>query len=118
MTTTTAPEIPGTLIFDGTLARAGYALNKMCFSFNDAANRQAYLADPEGYMARYGLSDAQKDALRRKDILALLTLGGNAYYLAKFAGIYGLDMQDLGALQTGMSKAAFQAKLVAANQQC
>lgn len=118
MTTPTAPEIPGTLIFDGTLAHAGYALNKMCFSFNDAANRQAYLTDPEGYMDRYGLSDAHKDALRRKDILALLALGGNAYYLAKFAGIYGLDMQDIGALQTGVSKAAFQAKLVAANQQC
>lgn len=118
MTSATRLDIPGTLIFDGALAHTGYALNKMCFSFNDAANRQAFLADPEGYMQRYGLSEAQKDALRRKDILALLALGGNAYYLAKFAGIYGLDMQDIGALQTGMSKAAFQAKLVAANQQC
>jgi hypothetical protein len=25
----------------------GYALNKMCFSFNDEANRQAFVADEE-----------------------------------------------------------------------
>ena len=36
------------------------------------------------------------------------------YYLAKFAGILGLDVQDLGALQTGMTKEAFKAKLQAA----
>ena len=36
------------------------------------------------------------------------------YYLAKFAGILGLDVQDLGAQQTGMSKDAFKARLLAA----
>jgi protocatechuate 4,5-dioxygenase alpha chain len=35
------------------------------------------------------------------------------YYLAKFAGILGLDVQDMGAAQTGMSKDAFKAMLVA-----
>ena len=34
-------EIPGTTLFDGAQARKGYALNKMCFSFNDAAARAA-----------------------------------------------------------------------------
>ena len=32
-------DIWGTSIFDGAAARRGYALNKMCYSFNDAANR-------------------------------------------------------------------------------
>jgi protocatechuate 4,5-dioxygenase beta chain len=35
--------IPGTTIFDGAQARKGYALNKMCYSFNNAANRAAFL---------------------------------------------------------------------------
>jgi protocatechuate 4,5-dioxygenase alpha chain len=48
-------------------------------------------------------------------VLALIAAGGNAYYLAKFAGIFGLDMQDIGAQQTGMTKEQFKAKLVAAN---
>ena len=47
-------------------------------------------------------------------MLALIAAGGNAYYLAKFAGVFGLDMQDIGAQQTGMTKDQFKAKLVAA----
>lgn len=108
--------IPGTTPFDGDMAKKGYALNKMCFSFNDKANRDAFVADPEAYMAQYGLNPQQADAIRSKQVLALLDAGGNAYYLAKFAGIFGLDMQDVGAQQTGMSKDAFKAKLADAGR--
>lgn len=52
--------------------------------------------------------------MRRRDVLALIEAGGNVYYLAKLAGIFGLDVQDIGAQQTGMSKEAFQARLLAA----
>ena len=112
------PPIPGTTPFDGDQARKGYALNKMCFSFNDEANRKAFLADEEAYMRKYGLNEQQAEAIRSKQVLALIAAGGNAYYLAKFAGIFGLDMQDIGAQQTGMTKDQFKAKLVAANEQC
>jgi protocatechuate 4,5-dioxygenase, alpha chain len=111
------PPIPGTTPFDGDVAKKGYALNKMCFSFNDKANRDAFVADEEGYMNQYGLNDQQKAAIRSRQVLQLLDAGGNAYYLAKFAGIFGLNMQDIGAQQTGMTVEAFKAKLVAANNQ-
>ena len=110
--------IPGTTPFDGDAAQKGYALNKMCFSFNDKANREAFVADPEAYMQRHGLNGEQAAAIRSRQVLALIAAGGNAYYLAKFAGIFGLDMQDIGAQQTGMTKEQFKAKLVAANDQC
>jgi protocatechuate 4,5-dioxygenase alpha chain len=110
----THPEIPGTTLFDGRMAMKGYALNKMCFSFNDAANRAAFVADEDGYCARYGLNAEQREAVRQRDVLKLLAAGGNVYYLAKFAGIFGLDVQDIGAQQTGMSKDAFKAMLLAA----
>jgi len=45
--TTTKQPIPGTTIFDGVQAQKGYALNKMCMSFNDAANRAAFLRDED-----------------------------------------------------------------------
>jgi protocatechuate 4,5-dioxygenase alpha chain len=106
--------VPGTTIFDGEQARKGYALNKMCYSFNDAANRAAFLDDEDGYCVRYGLNPAQREAIHNKNVLQLIAAGGNAYYLAKFAGIFGLDMQDIGAQQTGMTKDQFKAKLVAA----
>ena len=111
------PAIPGTTIFDGNQAIKGYALNKMCFSFNSAANRAAFKADEEAYMRGYGLDATQAGAVRGRDVLGLLAAGGNVYYLAKFAGILGLDVQDLGAAQTGMSKQAFKAMLQAQNQQ-
>jgi len=113
-TCTEEKPIPGTTLFDANQARKGYALNKMCFSFNSADNRKAFQADEEGYMQRYGLNEQQAKAIRTRNVLGLIAAGGNVYYLAKFAGILGLDVQDLGALQTGMTKEAFKAKLRAA----
>jgi len=107
-------DIYGTPLFDGRAAARGYALNKMCFSFNDAANRAAFKADEDAYCERFGLDAAQRDAIRNRNVLELIAAGGNAYYLAKFAGIFGLDMQDIGAQQTGLTKDQFQAKLYAA----
>jgi protocatechuate 4,5-dioxygenase, alpha chain len=110
-------EIFGTTPFDGAMAQKGYALNKMSFSFNSKANRESFRADEEAYMRAYGLNDEQAAAIRARDVLGLLAAGGNVYYLAKFAGILGLDVQDLGAAQTGMTKEAFKARLVAQNDQ-
>ncbi|MEI8325747.1 MAG: protocatechuate 4,5-dioxygenase subunit alpha [Betaproteobacteria bacterium] len=109
-------EIPGTTPFDGEQAQRGYALNKMCFSFNSAANRELFQNDEEAYMCSHGLNEQQAAAIRARNVLQLIAAGGNAYYLAKFAGIFGLDMQDIGAQQTGMSKDEFKAKLVAAGK--
>ena len=110
MTAKPAP-IPGTTLFDGDQAQKGYALNKMCYSFNSAENREKFRADEAAYMQAYGLNATQAEAIRTRNVLGLLAAGGNVYYLAKFAGILGLDVQDLGAAQTGMTKEAFKAKL-------
>ena len=109
-------DIDGTLIFDGELAVKGYALNKMCYSFNSAENRAAFLEDEDAYCDRFGLNAEQRDAIRRRDVLALLEAGGNIYYLAKFAGIFNLNVQDIGAQQTGMSVDAFKEKLRSAGE--
>lgn len=109
-------DIPGTTIFDGAEAKKGYGLNKMCFSFNEETNRSAFLEDEDAYCERFGLSDAQREAIRSRDVLELISLGGHPYYLAKFAGVFHLDMQDIGALQTGVTKEEFQARLVAAGR--
>lgn len=109
----TYAEIPGTPLFDGRAARKGYALNRLCYSFNDAANRAEFVRDEDAYCARYALNEEQREAVRARNVLQLIAAGGNVYYLAKFAGIFGLDVQDLGAQQTGMSKDAFKAMLAA-----
>ena len=109
-------DIPGTMIFDGELAQKGLALNRMCFSFNNADNRAAFLRDEDGYCAKYGLTPEQRRAVRRRNVLEMIEAGGNVYYLAKLAGIFGLNVQDIGAQQTGMSVEAFKEKLQAAGR--
>ncbi|HTP38675.1 MAG TPA: protocatechuate 4,5-dioxygenase subunit alpha [Steroidobacteraceae bacterium] len=103
--------IPGTPIFDGLRAARGYALNALCYSLNSASNRDALKADEEGYCSRFALTPEQREAVRSRNVTALLEAGGNIYYLAKLAGVYGLNVQDIGAQQTGMSVEAFRDKL-------
>jgi protocatechuate 4,5-dioxygenase alpha chain len=103
-------------MFDGEQAQKGYALNKMCYSFNAAQNRAEFVRDEDAYCRKFGLNEAQRSAIQHRDVLELIAAGGNIYYLAKFAGIFGLDVQDVGAQQTGMTKEAFKAKLVEAGR--
>jgi protocatechuate 4,5-dioxygenase alpha chain len=88
----------------------------MCFSFNSAENRAAFVKDEEAYCRKYGLNEEQRAAIKARNVLKLIEAGGNVYYLAKFAGIFGLNVQDIGAQQTGMSVDEFKAKLVAAGR--
>jgi protocatechuate 4,5-dioxygenase alpha chain len=108
--------IPGTTVFDGTLAQKGYALNRMCYSFNSAANRDEFRRDEDAYCRKFELNDEQRRAIAGRNVLQLIDAGGNIYYLAKFAGILGLDVQDIGAQQTGMTKDDFKAMLAAAGR--
>ena len=107
-------DIPGTIIFDGAKAIQGYALNKMCFSFNSAANREAYLRDEDAYCAKFNITEQQRLALRHRNVLELLDAGGNIYYLAKWAGIFGMNVQQMGAQQRGISEDEFKEMLVRA----
>ena len=60
MAAITRREIPGTTMFHGEQARKGYALNKMCYSFNDAANRAEFVRDEDAYCREFGLDPAQR----------------------------------------------------------
>lgn len=104
-------DIPGTFVFDGRRSRAGYALNAFCMSLNDAANREAFLADEPGYLDRFALTDDQRQAVLDRDHLRLLELGGNIYYTVKLAACDGMTFQQLAALQTGMTESDYVAMM-------
>lgn len=94
--------IPGTYPFDYTRARIGYPFNKMCMSLTKPENREAFKADREAYMAKYGLSEAQKQAVRDQDWLCLIKdLGGNVYLTIKVAECLGVGLYTMGAQQRG-----------------
>jgi protocatechuate 4,5-dioxygenase alpha chain len=90
----------------------GYALNKMCYSLNAAANREEYRRDEDAYLGKFRLTDEQRQAVKHRNVLELLHAGGNIYYLAKFSGVFGLNVQQFGAQQRGMTEQAFKDMLV------
>jgi len=104
--------VPGTYLFDGKMAKKGYGLNKMCYSFNEQAARDEFNEDPDAYCAKFGLTEKQIKAIHDRDIIGLLQEGGSIYYVAKFAGLLKQNMQDIGAIQTGLSLDEFKALLV------
>lgn len=101
-------KVPGTYVFNGRRSVMGYPLNRMCMSFNSAENREAFARDEDAYCEKYGLLPEQREAIRARDVLRLVQLGGNIYYLAKLAGIFGLSVQDVGAQQRGISVDQFK----------
>ena len=94
-------DIPGTYVQDAAHLRKGYHLNMFCMSLNRADNRDAFRADEAGYLDRFPMTQAQRDAVLARDWLGLLRLGGNIYYAFKLATFDGLTMQHVGALMSG-----------------
>jgi len=78
----------------------------------EARNAVAACRYPRPPNARYFEPAGQRAAIRRRNVLELIEAGGNIYYLAKFAGIFGLSVQDVGAQQTGMPVEAFKQMLL------
>jgi len=105
-------SIPGTYVFNGKSSHRGYRINKMAFSFNSAANRSRFAEDMDAYCRMYGLTDEEREAVLQGDLLKLMHLGGNIYYLAKIAIFHGLSVQDAGAIMGGISTDEFKQKLL------
>ena len=58
------------------------------------------------------LTPEQRQAVRQRDWLRMLELGGNIYYTFKLAACDGLTFQQLAAKQTGVSEDEYVAMMV------
>jgi gallate dioxygenase len=97
--------VPGTTIFDSDKSAQGYALNQMCMSFMNAANRERYLKDEKAYLDAWpGLTEPQKQALLDRNLNAAMAEGGNIYFLSKWGAMLGLSFQQMAGSMTGMSE--------------
>ena len=102
--------IPGTYVFDRTRSRLGYALNKLAHSLTDPANRAEFQRDEEAYMARYALTEGQRNAIRRRDWLDMMKhQGGNIYYAYKIGATVGQGLYHMGAQMRGETYEQFLA---------
>lgn len=101
-------HIPGTHVFTGQRSQMGLKLNRFAYSLRTAENREAYKADPDGYMDEYELSDWEKQKVKEKDWKSLVEEGGaSVYMLLKIGAITKDGLASVGAQQRGESLEEF-----------
>jgi len=102
-----ATHLPGTYLFDLALSRQGYVFNRMCAALRKPEARAEFLVDPDAYMRAQGVSEAHRDAVHRRDWLALTRLGGNLFFFLKLAVTLGVGLYAVGAQMRGESYEEF-----------
>jgi protocatechuate 4,5-dioxygenase, alpha chain len=102
--------IAGTLVFTGERSQAGYRLNRMAMSLTDPTNREAFVADENGYMRNQGLTDAEIAMVRERNWKAMIEAGGSIYLIIKIAGAVGVPLYAVGAHTAGMTYEQFMAQ--------
>jgi protocatechuate 4,5-dioxygenase, alpha chain len=95
--------IPDTTIFDLRASRRGYRLNKLCGSLCSPANREAFKRDEQAYIAKFQLSEAEKDLIRKRDFAGLIRAGLNIYFMLKLGAVTGNSLYRMGAQMRGES---------------
>ena len=93
--------IPDTSIFDLRLSQRGRRLNRMCAALCSPAERDAFKRDEEAFMARFGLSEAEKNLIRRRDFQGLIDAGMNIYFMLKVGSVTGNGLYQMGAQMRG-----------------
>ena len=83
MTTRDYDDVPGTYVLDSRTYRRGYHLNMFLMTLNKADCRDEFAKDEAGYLAKFKLTDEQKQAVLDREYLSLLHLGANVYYAFK-----------------------------------
>ena len=106
-------DIPGTWVIDAQRARIGYRLNEFLYSLMKAENRKEFLADEGAYTLKFGMTDAQRDAVLKRHWNKLLDLGGVSYALAKLAFTDGKSYQFMASQMTGMAEKDYVAMMLA-----
>jgi protocatechuate 4,5-dioxygenase alpha chain len=106
-------DIPGTRVYTAQRARKGYHLNQFAMSLMKAPNRERFKQDEKAYLDEWKLTDAQKQAVLKRDYNAMLDEGGNIYFLAKLFSTDGKSFQYAAGSMTGMTQEEYAAMMLA-----
>jgi protocatechuate 4,5-dioxygenase, alpha chain len=71
-----------------------YAMNQAMAELHVMANREAFAADADTYLRHFDLTDAERAALRNRDVLALWDFGAQPYILRGFQRRNGISDED------------------------
>jgi protocatechuate 4,5-dioxygenase alpha chain len=106
-------DIPGTILFSAERSRQGFHLNMFCMSLQNPENRAAFKQNEAAYLERWPITEAQRQAVLRRDWNGMLRLGGNIYYTFKLAATDGLPFQHVAALMSGATPDEYAAMMLA-----
>jgi protocatechuate 4,5-dioxygenase alpha chain len=105
-------DIPGTIVFDGARSRQGYHFNMFFSSLTKPENRKAFQADEAAYLTKFRISEAQRQAVLKRDWKAMLELGGNIFYINRLSFSDKLPPGELQAAMTGMTREDYRQMLL------
>jgi gallate dioxygenase len=96
-------KLTGTYPFDIAASVKAYRLNKYLHAMIDPAHRARFLSDPEPTFAEAGLTDEEKDLVRRRDWPGLIHYGVIFFMLEKLAAVIGVSNLHIYAAMRGES---------------
>jgi len=97
-------DIPGTWVFYAQRARKGYHLNAFFYSLMKAENRAEFLADERKYLAKFPMTEEQRDAVIKRAWNTLLELGGVSYAIVKLAFTDKKSYQYMASQMVGVTE--------------
>ena len=90
-------DLPADLdLFDEATATRGMRLNKAAYSLKDAHQRELFARDEEAWMDQFGLTDEERELLRRRDWIGLWRSGMSIYVMVKLSGVTNTPLPEIG----------------------
>jgi hypothetical protein len=90
-------DLPDDLdLFYEETAMRGIRLNKAAYSLKDSYQRELFERDEEAWMEQFGLTDEEKDLMRRRDWIGLWRAGMTIYVMVKLSGVTGTPLPEIG----------------------
>jgi protocatechuate 4,5-dioxygenase, alpha chain len=83
-------------LFDEQTATRGMRLNKAAYSLKDAEQRELFARDEEAWMDQFGLTEEEKDLMRRRDWIGLWQGGMSIYVMVKLSGVTDTQLPEIG----------------------
>jgi gallate dioxygenase len=109
-----ASELSGVERLEGTypftLERSvkGFRINDYLHRMVEPSHREAFLGDPEASFAAAGLTEEERDLIRRRDWRGLMHYGAIFFVLEKLGAVTGVSNLHIYAAMRGETLEAFQ----------
>jgi gallate dioxygenase len=101
-------RLTGTYPFDFTRSVKAYRLNDFLHRMIEPDHRARFLADPEGAFESAGLSEEERDLVRRRDWRGMIHYGVIFFMLEKLGAVVGVSNLHIYAAMRGQSLEEFQ----------